>query len=55
MKGYIARLVALQIGTFSTTIPPGSFREQMGGSFTFAGAIGGMSLEAMITPTGTLR
>ncbi len=46
--------VTLQIGTFSTTIPPGSFK-QIGRLFTFAGAIGGASLEALITPTGTLR
>jgi hypothetical protein len=29
--------VTLQVGTFSITIPPGSFREQPDGSFFFAG------------------
>ncbi len=46
--------VALKIGTFSTTIPPGSFKKT-GGSFRFVGVIGGVSLHALITPTGTLR
>jgi hypothetical protein len=47
--------VTLQIGTFSITIPPGSFREQPDGSFTFAGVINGVSLKAQITPTATLQ
>jgi YVTN family beta-propeller protein len=50
----VTQPVTLQIGTFSTTIPPGSFK-QIGRLFTFAGVIGGVSQEALITPTGTLR
>jgi hypothetical protein len=46
--------VALKIGTFSTTIPPGSFKKN-GRLFTFAGVINGVSLQALVTPTGTLR
>jgi hypothetical protein len=46
--------VSLQIGTFSTTIPSGSFKKD-GSSFVFAGGLGGVELEARITPTGTLR
>ena len=41
--------VTLQVGTFSITIPPGSFREQPDGSFAFAGVISGVSLKAQIT------
>jgi YVTN family beta-propeller protein len=47
--------VTLQIGTFSITVLPGSFREQPDGSFTFAGVINGVSLKAQITPTATLQ
>jgi YVTN family beta-propeller protein len=51
--------VTLQIGTFSITIPPGSFKkhegENEGESFTFHGVIDGVRLEALIRQTGTLR
>jgi YVTN family beta-propeller protein len=47
--------VTLQVGTFSTTIPPGSFTKQPDGSFFFLGVINGVSLKARITPTGTLQ
>jgi YVTN family beta-propeller protein len=50
----VAEPVTLQIGTFTTTIPPGSFNK-LGGLSTFAGVIGGVNVEALITPTGTLR
>jgi YVTN family beta-propeller protein len=48
--------VTLQVGTFSITIPPHSFKEQPDGSFDFAGVINGVSLKAQIyPPTGTLQ
>jgi hypothetical protein len=56
--------VTLQIGTFTTTIPPGYFKkheheddEDKGedGSFTFHGVIDGVRLKALIKRTGTLR
>jgi YVTN family beta-propeller protein len=47
--------VTLQVGTFTTTIPPRSFKKQKGGSFTFEGAIHGVGLGALIKRTGTLR
>jgi len=55
--------VTLQIGTFSTTIPAGSFKkhehehehDHEDGFFSFRGVIGGVELGAWITPTGTLR
>jgi YVTN family beta-propeller protein len=50
-----AEAVTLQVGTFTTIIPPGSFKKNSQGSFTFTGVIGGVSLEALIKPTGTLR
>jgi YVTN family beta-propeller protein len=47
--------VTLKIGTFSTTIPPGSFKEIGQGIFVFRGVIGGVRMEALIAPTGSLR
>jgi hypothetical protein len=47
--------VTLQVGTFTTTIPPGSFKKQKDGSFAFKGVIDGVSLEALIKQTVTLR
>jgi hypothetical protein len=54
--------VTLQIGTFSITIPPGSFKKHEDGeddgedgSFTFHGVIDGVRLKALIKRTGTLR
>jgi YVTN family beta-propeller protein len=47
--------VTLQVGNFSITIPPRSFRQQPDGSFTFAGVISGVSLKAQIYHTGTLQ
>jgi hypothetical protein len=51
----VAEAVALQVGTFTATIPPGSFKKNSQGSFTFAGVINGVGLGALIKPTGTLR
>jgi hypothetical protein len=45
--------VTLRVGTFATTIPPGSFKVQRGGAFAFVGVINGVSLQALITPLGT--
>jgi len=47
--------VTLQVGTFTTTIPPGSFKKQKDESFTFQGKIHGVGLGALIKRTGTLR
>jgi len=47
--------VTLKIGTFTTTIPPGSFKKQQDGSFTFQGKIQGVGLGALIRRSGTLR
>jgi hypothetical protein len=47
--------VALNVGTFATTIPPGSFKKQKDGSFAFKGVVGGVTLEALIAPISTLR
>jgi hypothetical protein len=47
--------VTLQVGTFTTTIPPGSFKKQQDGSFTFERVIPGLGLGALIKRTGTLR
>jgi hypothetical protein len=53
--------VKLQSGTFTTTIPAGSFKkhrdevEHEDGFFTFHGVINGVSLEARIKRIGTLR
>ena len=62
--------VTLQIGTFSITMPPGSFKkheheddedelkhehQHEDGFFTFHGVIDGVRLKALINRTGTLR
>ncbi|MGB6176076.1 MAG: hypothetical protein WBF43_07015 [Methylocella sp.] len=51
--------VTLQIGAFTVTIPPGSFKKHGDGDegvvFSFHGVIGGARLKAQIKPTGTLR
>jgi YVTN family beta-propeller protein len=51
----VAEAVTLQIGTFTTTIPPGSFTKSPSGTYTFIGTINGVSLEAFIWPTGSKR
>jgi hypothetical protein len=50
----VTQAVALHVGTFTTTIPPGSF-QKIGGLFPFVGVIGGVRLQVLIAPTGTLR
>jgi hypothetical protein len=48
--------VTFRIGTFTTTIPPGSFTGTGFGPFTFHdGRIDGVMLEVRIAPTGTKR
>jgi DNA-binding beta-propeller fold protein YncE len=44
--------VTLKIGTFSVTIPPGSFKQIPHGRFAFEGVINGVSLEVQIVPLG---
>jgi hypothetical protein len=44
--------VTLQIGTFSVTIPTGSFKLNPTGRFSFEGTINGVSLDAQIVPLG---
>ena len=51
----LAEAVTLQVGTFTTTIPPGSFKKRLDGSFAFVGVVNGVGLGALIKPTGTLR
>jgi hypothetical protein len=47
--------VTLRVGTFTTTIPPASFKEIGLGIFVFRGVIGGGRPEALIAPTGAKR
>ena len=42
--------VYLQVGTFSATIPAGSFQSAANGIFKFRGAIGGVRLQVKIVP-----
>jgi YVTN family beta-propeller protein len=51
----VTQPVTIQVGSFATTIPIGSFVKQKDGSFAFKGVIDGVSLGALIKPTGTLR
>ena len=47
--------VTLSIGTFSATIPPGSFKKNTAGIFIFVGKVDGVSLTVRIEPASTLR
>jgi YVTN family beta-propeller protein len=51
----ITEPVTLQVGSFATRIPPGSFKKQADGTFTFRGTIHGVGLDALIKQTGSLR
>jgi hypothetical protein len=51
----LTQAVTRQIGTFSATIPAGSFKMNSAGHFIFLGVINGVTLQAVIKPTGTLR
>jgi 6-phosphogluconolactonase (cycloisomerase 2 family) len=44
--------VTLQIGTFSVTIPGGSFKLNPNGSFAFQGVINGVNMQVLIIPLG---
>src|SRR5260221_717894 len=48
----LAENVTLQIGTFSVTIPAGSFKQIPHGRFAFEGVIDRVSLEGQIVPPG---
>jgi hypothetical protein len=50
-----AEPVTLRVGTFGTTIPPGSFQGTGYGPFYFVGTINGVELEVGIVPTGAKR
>jgi hypothetical protein len=47
--------VTLQIGTFSVTIPAGSFKLNRNGTFEFQGTINGVTLDVRIVPLGHNR
>jgi hypothetical protein len=50
-----AEVVSLQVGSFSTTIPAGSFRSDKKGRFKFEGVVDGVELEVMIRPLDAAR
>jgi YVTN family beta-propeller protein len=50
-----AEPVTLTVGTFATTIPPGSFTGKGYGPFHFEGTINGAALQVSIVPTGAKR
>jgi YVTN family beta-propeller protein len=45
--------VTLEIGTFTVTIPPGSFTPTSPGTYAFFGVISGLTINATITQTGS--
>ena len=44
--------MTLKIGTFSVTIPAGSFKKNPNGRFALEGTINGVSLQVQIAPLG---
>jgi len=44
--------VTLRVGTFATTIPPGSLKGRNSGPFYFVGALNGVDLQVVIVPRG---
>jgi hypothetical protein len=46
-----SQAVTLKIGTFSVTIPPGSFTLTAPGTYSFFGVINGLTISAKITQT----
>jgi hypothetical protein len=52
----LTEAVTLRVGTYTVTIPAGSFhqltRGSKAGGYVFEGAIGGVTLEAQIVPLG---
>jgi hypothetical protein len=48
----VAEAVTLQIGSYSVTIPAGSFTKNTKGIFVFQGTISGVPLQVRINPTG---
>ncbi len=50
----VTQPVTLKVGTFTTTIPSGSFTGKKL-DFNFTGVIDGVSLDVLIKPTGSLR
>jgi hypothetical protein len=52
---FAVEAVTLQVGTFAVTIPPGSFTKNHAGDFIFTGVMNGVTMKAVIKPTGTLR
>ena len=48
----VTEAVMLQIGTFSTTIPAGSFVKTRNGRFVFEGKVNGVNLKVRIAPLG---
>jgi YVTN family beta-propeller protein len=50
-----AEPVTLKVGTFTTTIPAGSFTGSGNGPFYFVGTVNGVNLQIGIVPTGAKR
>ncbi len=46
----VTDVVTLQIGGYSVTIPSGSFTQTHGGTYVYAGKMGGVALEVRIAP-----
>lgn len=51
----LAELVTLRVGSFTMTVPPGSFVGRRFGPFHFEGVTDGVQFEAEIEPTGPKR
>jgi hypothetical protein len=44
--------LTLQVGTYTVTVPAGSFQAGPHGTFVYEGTIGGVALQVRISPSG---
>lgn len=50
-----AEPVTIEVGSFSATIPPGSFEGEASGPFSFRGLVEGVYFDVLIKPAGAKR
>jgi hypothetical protein len=48
---FVTQQVAIAVGSYSITLPPGSFALQKNGSYVYKGTVSGASLNIKVTPS----